>query len=284
MLQHIDSSNREVAVDLLAKGFTGRSRAFWSESLARLDAFGGNAAAGVPTGQLLMDGSRAVGVVLTPASVRIRKNGTRERLVNISSLYVEPEHRWRTPVMFRSAVKDRECAYLDLTASDEVRKMLPAFGFQPITTGLRIGFLPLLAAVRAGSAGARMVPLEGAPASSVPAPQRALLDAHRAFNCHAAALYAEGQWHALLFKPRRLRGMPAATLVYCESLSALSRNIGTVARYLARRGKLVLLADSQGGSARAFLDFPGRAVKFAKGGTFENRIDYAGSELSLFDM
>jgi len=282
MLRPIDSSNSEVAIDLLARGFPKRSRTYWGSALWNMEQFGGNAAAGVPLGHILESGGRPVGVVLTPASIRRKRNGAIERTVNISSWYIEPDHRWQAPLMMRRLLGGTDAVFTDLTPSPAVQQMLPAFGFRKLSHDVAVNLLPLLAVT--GSSKVRVEDLDAAPIGAIDAEAREFLAAHQKFGCVAAAFAEESNWQPLLFKPRKLRGIPAALLIYCECNSALYRNLGSVARYLLRRGKLALILDIPLNTSIPGIPRRGQTQRFAKGGDFDGRTDLTGSEMSLFDL
>ena len=101
-MRPIDPAYVAAAVAVLSIGFPKATALFWQSALDRLRAFGGNAEAGVPIGHLLMADDKAVGVILTPARMRTRPDGTRQKIVNLSSWYIDPAHRWRAPVMLRA--------------------------------------------------------------------------------------------------------------------------------------------------------------------------------------
>ena len=61
-------------------------------------------------------------------------------------------------------------------------------------------------------------------------------------------------------------------------------HLAAVARFLLKKGKLVLLLDIPPRGDVPGTYFLNRGMKFAKGGCFEGRTDYAGSELLFFKM
>jgi hypothetical protein len=270
------------AVALLAIGFPKATRLFWESGLERLRAFGGNAEAGVPLGHLLMADDTPVGVILTPASVRTRPDGTRQKIINLSSWYIHPDHRWRAPVMLRAVLRDQDAVYTDLTPSFEVQKLLPAFGFAPVNRGLRRLFTPFAALAR--RVFGRVRDLKKVPVEALAEPTRALLESHRAFDCMPCALQAEGAWHPLLFKSRSVRRLPAAELVYCDDHAVLERHLAAVARYLLRRGKLFLIVEDRTPSPGGTPPEPRHGVRYAKGGHDPDKTDYAGSEICILGV
>ena len=233
--------------------------------------------------------------MLTPSSVRRHLDMRAQRIINLSSWYIEPEHRWRAPIMMRGILQDRQAIFTDLTPDPRVRRMLPAFGFSPINSGIAINVTPIDSMF--GSAHNRLVDLESVVEPAIAQETRELLLSQHEFGCFSAAFTLNETVHPLQFKPRRWRGFPAAQLIYCESNSAVLANIGAVCRYLVRRGEALLLMDVPlGGEVGGFewrssgikitssgIKSSSSGIKFAKGGTFDNRTDYVGSELTIFD-
>lgn len=281
-LRPIDPAYVAAAVAVLSIGFPKATALFWQGALDRLRAFGGNAEAGVPIGHLLMADEKPVGVILTPAQMRTLPDGTRRKIVNLSSWYIDPAHRWRAPVMLRAVTRDADALYTDLTPTLEVQKMLPAFGFKPVNRGLKRLFTPLAALAR--RIFGRVRDLKAAPGDAVPEATRALLESHRDFDCLPCALNAEGGWHPLLFKARRVRRLPAAELVYCEDHALLERHMAAVARYLLKRGKLFLIIEDRTPPSDGETLEPQPGLRFAKGGHDPARTDYAGSELCILGV
>lgn len=281
MLLPIDASNCGYAFDLLGRGFPLSTRKFWENAVERLSCSGGNAEAAVPIGYLMTANEKPVGVMLTPSSIRRHSDRQEQRIINLSAWYMEPEHRWRAPVMLRNILKDRGAIFTDLTPSPSVQLMLPALGFRPISRGTAIYVAPF--AAMAGPAHSRLVDIDDVAQSAIAQETRALLLSQHAFGCFSAAFTLNGTVHPLQFKAWRWRGIPVAQLIYCESNSAVIANIGAVGRYLVRRRRPLLLMDvplrgKVGGFKRR-----SSGIRFAKGGTFDDRTDHIGSELSLFD-
>lgn len=281
MLTPIDASHIPAAIELLARGFPSRPKRYWAKAFHNLQEFGGNARAEVPIGYLLQ-GERGApsGVVMTPASIRVRADGSTERIVNLASWYVEPEHRWRAPVMMRAILRQPGCVFTDLTPTESVQQMLLAFGFRQLTAGVTVNLLAV-AALRGGPA--EVTDIAAAPPGAIDAGIRQFLEAHIRFGCLAAAIQHEDGWQPLLFKCRRFLKLPAALLIYSENNTALYRKLGAVARYLLGKGRLLLVLDMPLSSSAPGFERRYKTPRFAKGGSFEDRTDHAGSELALFD-
>lgn len=282
MLQPISQDNANHAIQLLATGFPNRSHDYWAAALSAIDCFGGNRAAQVPAGYLWMDRSNPTGVMLTPASMRSQSDGTAQRIVNLASWYVEPAARWKAPLMLRSVMQQHEAVYTDLSPTEPVQKMLTAFGFKQVTRGVSLNLLAVEAIT--GRTSSRVQDLGAVPAGAIKRETRDLLLQHRPFNCAAAAFKDGDSWCAMLFKLRRVRGVPAAVLAYCESNAAFYRNLGHIARYLLRKGRLVLVVDVPlTSNATGFLQTE-KHTKFVRGTVTADVTDHAGSELVLFGV
>lgn len=281
MLTPIDQSNQSIALDLLVEGFPERGCLFWTQALTRIADMHQKLAPGEPIGRLLFDGSKAAGVILTPVSLRRRPSGETERIVNVSSWYMPPEFRWRGLAMLRSVLADPQAIYTDLTPTSEVQQLLIAFGFQKIADGIAIYPIPFAAMMP--SRGGTVRALSEAPSVTIDPHLAALLKLHQSFGCEAVVLHAEGRCLPLAFKWRRLRRLKAAMLVYCDDNAMFMQHMGSIGRYLGRRGAMALVTDNIATGSRLARRYPTRGIKFARGAKFENRTDFLGSELSLFD-
>lgn len=246
-----------------------------------------NAAAGVPLGYLMTDGERRpTGVMLTPASTRKAPDGDRATVVNLSSWYIEPAQRWRAPLMLQTILRKHDAMFTDLTPTEEVRKILPSFGFKPVNQGVMITPVPLFAARPAS--GATVHDPNPADMQILPEDLRNLLEAHRGLGCLVGMLKTRNGTFPLMFRPRQLKGLPAAKLIYCDRLSELHDHLPAVARFLVRHKILTLIYDDLGQKKRAGQIIRIRGLKFAKPGAGlapqHGRIDHVGSELSLMDF
>ncbi|MGE0595513.1 MAG: hypothetical protein AB7P07_04070 [Hyphomonadaceae bacterium] len=280
MIDAIDAANTEAAIDLLAEGFPLRSRDFWADCVERIRTLGGNEAAGVPLGFIMRDKGAPVGVVLIIGATRPQPGGGVSKRVNFSAWCMKPAHRWKAPLMIRKVAKLPVDLVTDLTASREVARILPTFGFQPITAGISI--LPTPAGMLIPGPPAQLRALdENAPGD--PAIARMLL-AHARFGCIPMLLSAAAAATPIMFKMTRLRGMRAARVIYCGDKAMLRRHVGAVSAFVLSRGALLLLLDLPLDGGAPGFHRPGRSVKFAIGAIDPASIDYAGSELAVFDL
>jgi hypothetical protein len=283
LLIPIDPQAPAPALDLLAEGFPQRPRAFWQAALRRLHDEGDNARAGCPIGLLLVSKGVPVGVVLSPATLRTNAEGKPQRLINLSSWYLKPEHRWRAGLMFRAMMPDAQATYLDLTPTPEVTAMLPLMGFRAINVGTSVGVLPQLAL--AGGAGVRVEPWRAGDALPADAPSQSLLAAHGPWGCRSVWMVEGQERHLLVWQYVHVRRLPAARLLYVGSHRALPRHLPALARHLMLRGRVLLKWDARADEPA----LPGvlrRAggVWHVRGPWSDDRTDFIGSELAMFRL
>lgn len=239
-LQPIEDGCLDDASALLKRGFPERTPAFWDEGLARVTAHHKATNAG-PIGQLLMVGDTAVGVILTIVSRRGSGAAHRE-VVNLSSWYVDPKHRWLAARMLGNVTARASATYTDLTPSPESIRINESLGFAVASRGHRLFVLPLVALRRGGQG--RVIPFERLAAGALPPEEHATLARHRELGCIAAALDTGARLHPLLFQRVRRRGLPVARLLLVEERRLIADNIGAIARFLLRRGLPFLLVHA----------------------------------------
>lgn len=282
MIEALSESNWTLAVDLLVEGFPERDRAFWEGGLANLRRYGGNTAAGAPLGFLFFEKQAVAGVLLTPAYLRRRADGSAQKIVNLSSWYVRPKQRWRAGLMLKTIIADPDVVYTDLTPTEKIQQMLPALGFAPINAGIELIFLPA-AALTGGWAGAAR-PADPATWGFATAPDWATIDAHRALGCVPLCLDGPSGTCRIVYQKGHYSGATAASLVYVESHAKLRPALGALARHLLARGIMLLRLPAQNARVGLGSVFRPRNIWFAKGDTFADRTDVLGSELTLFGV
>lgn len=287
MLEVRDDEGIDRAIAVLARGFPERAPAFWRAGFERMRGLGGNVRADVPLAYLLPGEPTDVGVLLTPAVLREIRDEPPTRVVNLSSWAIDAPHRWRGPAMLRAILKRHEAVFTDLTPSVEVARMLPALGFAPICTGTTLHLLALDAA--APARGARMVGADDPAVRDALGPDAQALSAHRTIGCRVAVLAAPDALVPLVFRPIRVRRLPAVELLYCTDHRLLVRHRAAVARWLIVRGIALMVTDLRPESGLVgHRPRRGGSGRFARGadvaGRFANRTDYLWSELALFDF
>nr|WP_052232313.1 hypothetical protein [Methylobacterium sp. ZNC0032] len=276
-LRPIGSSRRDEVVTLLMEGFPATSRAFWERGLERQVALQGG-----DFGYCLEAGGQVVGIMLALRSTRSRPDGTLYPVVNLSSWYIQPAHRWRAVPMLRAIVEESDGLVTDLTASESIYRMNAAVGLSPWSNGMILaGVLPWAALpARRGSSVLRL-----AQATAVLGPaEAAMLEWHERDGLIAGVLCEETSTCPLLFRPIRRKGVRFAQLIFAGSRKAVIRNLPAVMRFLAGRGILFLSIDAyREDCPRGAFFRPGRQ-RFWRGVVDRDRLDYAYSELVLFGV
>jgi hypothetical protein len=280
MLHPIDDANLGQALDLLVKGFPRGSRHFWEQGVQRVARY--NAWHGATeSGRVLITKGKLAGVILLIHSLSRQQSGTPYKVTNLSSWYVEPEHRHLAPLMLRNLLRMENTMFTDLSPSASVIPMLGPLGFRPINAGLAAVALPTAALQPAH--GGSVMGLEDVTPGALRDSTLSHLEFHMQFGALAAVLYVKGIYHPLLFVERTVRRLPTVQLLYCEDNFCFHRCISAVARFLLKKGKLLMLIDIPPNGTTPGVPFRGRGMKFAKGGFVENRTDYAGSEMLVLN-
>jgi hypothetical protein len=285
-MRPFDSQDFNTACALLCEGFPQRSAQFWTAALRRLQQFGGNQDAQHALGFFMVQGDEPVGIALTPASLRQCADGSRQRVVNISSWYVRERFRWRAGFMLRGILADKSNVYTDLTPTPELQTVLPKLGMTRINQGVHLYALPLLALRPAQcSAAARWHVLgrhDTWPAHTPwLGPPRAMVEAHRELGCLPLVLELGGTAQLVIGLRVRVRGLPTLQLVYADNRALVLQHLGALARPLLRQGLLLWMCESAQGGHRATALFRRRELWFARGQDFANRTDVFASELSI---
>ncbi|PPD43348.1 MAG: hypothetical protein CTY15_09955 [Methylocystis sp.] len=279
MLERLSAAHFDIAVDLLVEGFPDRNRSFWTTALATLERF---SAADYPFGHLLVAKGEPVGVILTPTSLRRRAEGPPQRIVNLSSWYVRPSHRWRCGLMMKLVMADPEATYLDLTPTERVRQMLPALGFVPINAGVELSFLPVLAL--AGGRSGVVSPADEPRWGSTDGPDWSLIEQHRALDCVPLIVEGPAGSTRIVYKILRRNGLRVAKLVYVESHERLRPAIGRLSAYFLRCGCMFMRTPARDAKVGFGSIFAPQGVWYAKGGDFSDRTEILGSERLLFGI
>ncbi len=283
MLKPLEEGDHSTAVRLLTEGFTQRTAHFWTEAMERLRRYSGNAEAGVPLGHLLLAKGEPVGVALTPASLRRGANGEHFRLINFSSWYIQPEHRYRAAMMFRQVVADTSATYLDLTPALHVQPMLPLFGFRPMSVGMDITATPALAVQPTRGAHLRDFRPDDPLPAHAPSAQQLLV--HKELGCSPLILEHPGGQTLFVYRQRAIRRLPTARLKYVGDHAVLQRHLPALARYFALRGMPAMVWDARAEQPAPRWGYRHPAnVWYARGQVPDNCTDFIGTELCLLGV
>jgi hypothetical protein len=238
--RQIEEADLAGVVDLLARGFPVRDRAYWQRAFARLRDHRGPPE--LPQfGYLLQCGGTPVGVVLTIGSVR--PPGEKPAvLCNLSSWYVEPAFRAYAPLLISAALRHKGVTFVNVSPAPHTVPIVEVQGFTRYSDGQ---FVAVPALARAPGVEVRLQEGDEAPKAPHDPLELELMRAHRAFGCIAIWAVTPERAFPFVFLPRRVNvAIPCAELVYCPSVAAFIRFARPLGRALLRRGRGFVLIDA----------------------------------------
>lgn len=280
--RQIDDRDVDSVVDLLTRGFEVRSRDYWQRALQQLGRH--QAPEGMPKyGYLLESGSSdIVGVILLIFSSIPGADAPKIRC-NVSSWYVAPQYRIHAPMLISQAIKYKNVTYLNASPATHTRPIVEAQGFSRYTAGQ---FVAIPALSRAGDEGpATVIDIDQLPQAPFVQSELDLLRAHKRHGCLSAWCVTAERAHPFVFMPRIAKGIPCAQLVYCRSIAEFVRLARPLGRYLAARGRPLVIVDANGpipGLIGKYFD--GKAPKYFKGPDRPAFGDLAYTEAVLFGL
>jgi hypothetical protein len=278
--RQIAAADLPAVAELLASGFAGRSREFWSGVLARLAAH--PTPDGLPKyGYMLDSGGEAVGAILLIFSMLRDGDATTIRC-NVSSWYVKPEFRGFASLFVSKALSHRNVTYLNVTPAPSTLPLVNAQGYTQYSRGIFVA----VPALQRGAEDARVSLVARAGTADMPLEslERELLLQHAEYGCLSLWCTQNGRGHPFVFRLRALKGIvPCAQLVYCRSVDDFVHCAGPIGRYLALRGRPLVLVDSNGaipGLIGKYVD--AKMPKYFKGTDRPRLGDLAYTETAMF--
>jgi hypothetical protein len=244
--RRIEDADAERVVSLLTRGFAPRRpRRFWKEVIAYL------AARAVPPGPprygyLLENNGAAVGAILQIFASLPASEGAQPTLrCNLSSWYVDPDFRSYAPLLVAQALKHKEVTYLNVSSAPHTRPILEAQGYKRYADGILVA-LPFLSAAEPA------IPLRITPGNAPPhvrceTYERDLLKEHAARGCITLWCETAERAYPFVFRTRWVkRLLPCEQLIYCRHVEDFVRFARPLGRYLARRGRPLVILDANG--------------------------------------
>ncbi|MGH6956799.1 MAG: hypothetical protein ACREEW_09080 [Caulobacteraceae bacterium] len=269
--RQIGPADLEAVADLLARGFPAKPRKYWTTALERLARRG--APEGRPRfGYLLEADGAVVGVLLlifSGSAGRVR--------CNISSWYVEPEHRGHAAQLARIATRQADVTYLNVSAARHTWPILEAQGYRRYSEGQFLGL-------------AVLSPARGRKARALCEADRSLADydllrAHADAGCHAVVCDTPDGPAPFLFLRRRVERLPfpVMQLIYERDSGSLVACAGAVGRFILAQGAPAVLCDATGpvpGLVGVF--FKDRTPRYFKGPERPALNDLSFTEMVVF--
>ena len=243
-------------IDLLTSGFASRGRRYWARAVDRLLRHA--TPAGLPKlGYLLEHDGTPVGVILLIFSTIASRNGSTIRC-NVSSWYVKPAFRAYGSMLVFRAMRRKDLTYVNVSPAPHTRATIEAQGLVRYSNGQQLT-LPLL---KRGAPQLDIVPIGRAPRPVDPVltGEFDMLTAHAALGCICLWCTSGDEIYPLIFLPRRIANgfVPVLQLIYCRDIHDFSRIAGPIGRYLAIRGRPLVLLDAPG-------PIPGLVGKYVEG-------------------
>jgi hypothetical protein len=241
--RQIDESDVPAVAELLRRGFPNRNRQFWRRALGELARR--EPPSGLPKyGYLMETGGRPVGAILMICSA-MRAGDRLASRCNLSSWYVEPAFRTYAPLLVSQALRHKEVTYMNVSAAPHTWPIIEAQGFARYSEGIFV----CLPALHRASGGDRVevFAADSSPTAAVDAFERDILQQHVEHGCVGLWCVSAGRAYPFVFRPRLVKGfIPCAQLIYCRDLADFTRFAGPIGRYLALRGRAVVVVDANG--------------------------------------
>ena len=241
--RQIDESDVPAVAELLRRGFSNRKRHFWHRALNDLTRR--EPPPGLPKyGYLLETDGVLVGAILMICSA-VRAGDRLVPRCNLSSWYVEPPFRTYAPLLVSQALRRKEVTYLNVTAAPHTWPIIEAQGFSRYSEGIFI-CLPALNRMSGGDR-IEVVDARRQPAAGGDPSEQEMLRQHAEHGCISLWCASAGRAYPFVFRPRMVKGfVPCAQLIYCRDIADFVRCAGALGRYLALRGRPVVVVDANG--------------------------------------
>ena len=239
--RQIAAADVPAIVDLLTRGFPSRGRAFWEHALQQLAKR--EPPPGLPQyGYLLESGGAPVGTILLICSI-MRADGGFAPRCNLSSWYVEPAFRFYASLLVSRALAQKNVTYLNVSPAPHTTPIIEAQGFSRYCDGLFVA-VPMLKNPFGGDR-AQIIDAHELLPVEPDAFERQVLLQHAALGCISVWCVSAGQAYPFVFRPRIVKNLiPCARLIYCRDIGDFTRFAGPLGRYLARRGKPLVIVDA----------------------------------------
>jgi hypothetical protein len=239
--RQIDEGDVAAVADLLTRGFPNRNRQFWQHALDQLTRR--EPPRGLPKyGYLLETGGVPVGAILLICST-MPAGGTLAPRCNLSSWYVEPAFRAYAPLLVSHALRHKEVTYLNVSAAPHTWPIIEAQGFSRYSDGIFICF-PALSRAAAGEK-IDVFDAQHRPAVPFEPFEADVLQQHAEHGCISLWCATPERAVPFVFRPRLVKGfIPCAQLIYCHDIADFARFAAPIGRYLALRGRPVVIVDA----------------------------------------
>jgi hypothetical protein len=276
-VRQIVDTDVTAAINLLSQGFPTRNRAYWAKGFERLASR--SVPSGVPKyGYAIAADNELVGIILL-ISASMPVGETWAVRSNLSSWFVKLPFRYLSTLLIKRAINIPESTYINISAARYTWRTIEAQGFSRYSDGQFIA-LPI---ARAPDRKLRIIDAAAECCESFE--HRLLLD-HSKYGCISLWCCTPDGDYPFVFLPRTVNGfIPCAQLIYCRNLEEYVRFARPLGWYLAGRGRLFTIIDSNGrvkGLTGRY--FPNSAPKYFKGPIRPRLGDLSYTEAPLFGL
>lgn len=239
--RQIAEGDAATVTDLLARGFPARDYQFWRRALERLGQH--EPPPDLPKyGYLLESDGVVVGAILLICST-VRAGGHLSSRCNLSSWYVDAAYRSYAPLLVSRALAHKNVTYLNVSPAPHTWPIIEAQGFSRYCDGVFVA-IPALNGLFAGAV-ARVFDARTRPAVPFDPSDAEILAHHAALGCISVWCATAERAYPLVFRPRRVKTvLPCAQLIYCRDIADFVRFAGPIGRFLAWRGKPLVIVDA----------------------------------------
>jgi hypothetical protein len=240
--RQIEQDDVAAVAELFIRGFTNRSRQFWYHALDQLTRR--EPPRDLPKyGYLLETNGVTVGAILLICS-EMRSGGTVTPRCNLSSWYVDPPYRVYAPLLVSHALRHKDVTYLNVSAAPHTWPIIEAQGFSRYSEGI---FICVPALARAAANKTEVFDAKHRPAVAFEPFEQEILQQHAEHGCISLWCATAEQAFPFVFRPRLAKGfIPCAQLIYCRDIADFARFAGPIGRYLALRGRSLVVVDANG--------------------------------------
>jgi hypothetical protein len=280
--REIRTTDADGVINLLTRGFNeARDRMFWVAAFGRLASH--PTPPGYPRyGYMLEADGEPVGIILLIFTA-IEDSAETRILCSVSSWYVDPKYRAFGTLLIACALKHKHITYYNVTPAPHTWEILTAQGYRKFSSG-RVVATPLLSRPARGAWAEEFsadLDLDGGLSSF----EIDMLRAHQGYDCLSVICQAGGEAHPFVFSVRRRLGVVRfAFLVYCRSQENFVRLAGTLGRFLARRGILLVILDANGPIPGMVGRYSNRNPKYFKGPSQPRLGNLAYSDRAMFGV
>jgi hypothetical protein len=270
------------AINLLTRGYGSmRPPEFWENIFSCLGRR--SVPQGFPRyGYVIENDGKFVGIMILIFAT-IWENGTARIRCNGSGIYVDPEFRLYAPLLMSRALKDKDVTVLNLTPAPHTHKMIETTGFTRYSNGLFVT-IPVLSRPPEGNR-VRIVDGRSEPDAEFDPHDRDLLREHADYGCTSLWCIAQDTAHPFVFRPRTVRLLPCAQLVYCRSVDSFVRFARPIGLDLVGRLRPLVILDANGPVAGLVGKYyPDRLPRYFKGPDRPRIGDLAYTETSMFGI